>query len=1577
MVSILTGNKFDPNQDIPDLSGKVYIITGGTAGIGFGITAHILQHHPAKIIILSQKEEHADEAIEELKNYGDTAKVHWIQLDLKDLKQTDGVAKQVQSEKQIDAVGNPVTSLILNAGEGVGSYNETVDGLGNAYLPCGLPRCLPVLDSHFQVNHLSQFHLAMMLWPNLQATPNSRLVLQSSDFHNFCPSSTTFTSVPEINTDIGPLNLYARTKLAQILHVRAMTRRMNENQPGFQSPKATGPWILAVHPGGVQTDQPEQAIEPYGMIGKIGVKAIKPFLKDPLDKGCRPALFAATSEDIVKEKIQGEYVHLLSAIGAFMFPVSEVIRELEYVAASVDQPLTRTANTMFDSLPVSGIHRLFTGASSQSSQSYRPQLESVTEESHTYDLLYPDFHALQQSQDQIYPLRAGSFSPTASDASSFDDRGGLDIQSPRDVRILVAQDGIALQQGKVLYDSHPPLPFPASRMGSTDSRGALTSWAQHPTGVPRKTQTFTEAPTPSRHVRHVSLNEPSYTSPLGQRSPLPPAPESRGPFGNPRPRRTVTRPVTSEGETHQSKIAKEGREEVEALLGCMFGSTGLPLMSGTKLHIRPSATAEALASSQSDMSLASPELASFHPARRRRTPLTRSTTADEVHFLSSSAPNERLDPSQMRSKGSTILVTRLFTVDPPESLSPRANLNQTCIPHEEPEVEPQAFRFPSQPSTVSDTAGAKQFKYPTYALSLMLRLSPTIERGQTSIPQMTSPVSPDASEPCRSAGDGQWREAGFHGCNDTDRDVEQIIDRWNVLTRLLCSLEKVVQARIQGLLTEISALQLQPTAPASGAASTDSNDPTKSPVKRSRLSNQRTIHLQADALQNNDEVRKATCVLGQRVALVLRTRRVITGQGRWGVWREEARWVGRWAGSREQDFFFFNLLTVFLGSHTEWVDSLDGVRASRFRTKGGRGRRPESTTRQQTVIVSSDKMAARRLIFLLSAFLPSTAPHESIHAPLRMRSRASFSESPPSGVPLVREQSLRRTINRRRRGARGPQGSRIVHGRSLSFAGHENDNPGTEEHHSQERGTQHARRTSNAASIRSLAPPISNSGEDSTRKGSTTTTSTIVPDATVPVAHFSNVARDPLMGTTPTPRPGSSGSLASLSLQRTLSRSQSNEHSNASVGSRSFSRWGSMVSGFWSSRRGSMTEDSESMSPPTEGLGISGVSKMPGQSSSSSTGPLAKMVEETESMNLADQHETPLEPSPQAFSSPDTLRESSSEAIGTEVEGQATKARAIPERPPVESFPVKLSVGDGEGVIDVQLPSSDSYSSSFESSIGSVGASHTAASSFNERSSIFTRSPSKDRSTTPFGSPVEVAGWLKEYSPEFALQAVKPYAGMKDDVEKAMAAHSTTPGSLRRGHVDDKANEGWKDVRTSLIADTTNFSITRLSFQRRALTKKKSSANLSTLFGSAMTEQVHEERVVEEAITDRDPMLINVVERVLAQSGHSSRKQSRAPSRAASHRDLRAMPPSHMAPADHGLMLEVPKSECKKLVLGALEQVVRSVQAEQEVRGDGEKGRRIGASPVRKDGDEDFPPDSTLREGVRRWLKDTGAVPAS
>lgn len=280
----LGSNKFDPNEDIPDLSGKVFVVTGGSAGIGYGICAHLLQHNCEKLYLLGKKEEHLQEAGEGLKAYGDTSRVTLMQIELEDLHQTDQVAKQLASElTQIDA-------LVLNAGLGVGVYNETKDGI----------------DSHMQVNVFAQHHLMMMLLPTLLKTPDSRVVYQSSEFHRLGTGDMPFKDLAEINQDIGASKLYARTKLAQVLLARSLARHKTEGKLEMHSGKE--PWFVAVHPGGVNTDQPAQAEEAYGKMGKIGVKAVKPFMKSPTEEGCRPALFAATSPEVIKEKLDGVYV---------------------------------------------------------------------------------------------------------------------------------------------------------------------------------------------------------------------------------------------------------------------------------------------------------------------------------------------------------------------------------------------------------------------------------------------------------------------------------------------------------------------------------------------------------------------------------------------------------------------------------------------------------------------------------------------------------------------------------------------------------------------------------------------------------------------------------------------------------------------------------------------------------------------------------------------------------------------------------------------------------------------------------------------------------------------------------------------------------------------------------------------------------------------------------------------------------------------------------------------------------------------------------------------------------------------
>lgn len=1241
---------------------------------------------------------------------------------------------------------------------------------------------------------------------------------------------------------------------------------------------------------------------------------------------------------------------------------------------------------MFTELTVSGIHRLFAAASSQSSQSSRtPHLQSVTEESHTYDLLYPDHTALQQSQDQVYPLRSGNPSSLVSAASSFDDRGGLDIQNLRDVRIIIAQDGNLSQQAKVLFDTHPPPSLPTGRLGSPpESKGGIYCDIHQPLVKPDASP---ESSTRSKHARYFSLGRATQAPPLERSSPLAatPAPELRGAFGNPRFRRPNARPVTSDGETLQGRKAREGKEEVEALLGCMFGTTGLPLVSGTKLHVRPPGSVVGRDIARSNTSPLSSETGLTQPNGRRRTPLTRSTTADSIHMMSASAPAERIEATTPRSQNASVLITRLFTVDLAEPLSPLLDKVQPQHPSTEPELHAQNFQAPRRPSNVSETTSAKQFKCPAYAISLLLRLPLTSQHSGSPASQITFPASPDSTEPLNFPSDNHWTEAkALEGlpCG-ADRDIEQVIIHWNLLTKLMAALEVKVRNKILSLLASIDIVSIHPAMNSSPSVVTKvANDQKMSPVKKIRQPSQRLVQLPADALQEYEDTRQDICTFGRRVAAALRTQRVVTGQGRWGVWREEARWVGRWAGSREQNFFFFNLLTVFLGLHTDWLDSLEGLRTRQSRHKSERRRATAPLGLQQTVIVSTNKMAARRLIFLLSAFLPSATQQtqEVLLTPRFTRTGTSMSQSPPSGIPLLREMSLRRTINRRQRGNRSSQNSRALHTRSLSFTGSELGPNKDEDSVTLNKSSQHSRRASNARSIMTPTLPIATSGGD-TRKSSTTTTSTIAPETAVPVAHFSNAAHDSLVGTTPAPRPGSSGSLASLSLQHTLHRSESNDHSNSSTTSQSFGRWGSMMSGFWSSRRESSTDESESFSRSAEGLGISGVTKMPGQSSSAGT--LERMVEEAEVVNHTKRPSYNGDQYPPTSSSQGRSLDFAvdDEAAGSDV--PVTQARAIPERPKAETLPVKLCVDDNDGVIDVQLPASYSYSSSFGSSIGSAGQSHTAASSFNEHSSVYTRSPSKERTPRMSESFTHVAGWLKEYNQDFILQAVNPYEGLRNDIEEGMKAEAACKLPSKRKSSSDSDGSGWRQIGTSLVADTTSFSITRLCLQRRSkIQKPESIRRVSDDFESAT--QNMEERIVEEPVMDMDPILIDAVERVLAQSGHSSRVQSRTPSRAPSptrsvksrdQRRIKSQNELHASSANQEnvpkFALEVPKSECKKVVLGALEEVVKSVQAEQNA---GESGaRHISGEPVRG-GENGFPPDSTLREGVRKWLRGVGPV---
>ena len=122
-------------SEIPDLSGKVAIVTGGNGGIGLE-TVRELSQHGAKVYMASRSEDKAKAAIEQLQSEK-KVEVHYINLDLMKLSSAKKCAEEFKSkETRLDI-------LICNAGVMAVPFKLTDDGI----------------EQSFQVNHLTHFAL--------------------------------------------------------------------------------------------------------------------------------------------------------------------------------------------------------------------------------------------------------------------------------------------------------------------------------------------------------------------------------------------------------------------------------------------------------------------------------------------------------------------------------------------------------------------------------------------------------------------------------------------------------------------------------------------------------------------------------------------------------------------------------------------------------------------------------------------------------------------------------------------------------------------------------------------------------------------------------------------------------------------------------------------------------------------------------------------------------------------------------------------------------------------------------------------------------------------------------------------------------------------------------------------------------------------------------------------------------------------------------------------------------------------------------------------------------------------------
>lgn len=482
-----------------------------------------------------------------------------------------------------------------------------------------------------------------------------------------------------------------------------------------------------------------------------------------------------------------------------------------------------------------------------------------------------------------------------------------------------------------------------------------------------------------------------------------------------------------------------------------------------------------------------------------------------------------------------------------------------------------------------------------------------------------------------------------------------------------------------------------------------------------------------------------------------------------------------------------------------------------------RGNPEDSAIPRRTVVTTTDRIAARRLIYLLSAFLPAKAHQslESLPTPSRASSVHYLSQSPPnflaaggtSSAPASNCGSLRRKARKK------PS--------KLNMAVSSETEPDDVVDAAAFAGWTIPTSTSlPSSSVLPLPPaPASLRGQETTGAALATLPSSATCVASAPAGARGIV------------RPGSSGSAASVNLMSTLKRSGTANTSLDSVG------WGSFLS-FWSNPKSrSSTATSESSLQPDEYA-----AQQPRRVSTS----VSKGLDDDEPLdsNYILDDESSQGP-PQPFS-----------------------PFLTGSLPAME----QLSVDDVDGAINVPLDlSSINFTSPLSSPPSSWVMPRLHSSLGLGRSFIPppppTVGPDDDQSCN-------VAGWIEDerFHPDFVLQAVKPYAEIEADINRAMRSEPT-PASTGRtpwsenGSSSTAGDENWTTVSETLIADTKRLQIKRLRLRRR--TKKAPQSMVTPLQGQlrgylAVGLEGEEEEVIdEEILVDVDDTLASAVERVI------------------------------------------------------------------------------------------------------------------
>ncbi|MFF4223577.1 SDR family NAD(P)-dependent oxidoreductase [Streptomyces abikoensis] len=215
MVSISSAPPWNV-QRLPRADGRVFLVTGGNAGIGYFV-AEQLSATGATVVLGSRNPAKAEAAMASIRARVRGSRVRAVGLDLADLSSLSTAVESLEVER-LDAV-------VHNAGVALDDPPREETGDGHELM--------------FGTNHLGHFALTQWLMPLLSASPAARVVTMGS----FAAKSERL-DLDDLQSrrDYRPKRVYGRSKLAQMYFGVELDRRLRAAASTVAS--------VVVHPGG-------------------------------------------------------------------------------------------------------------------------------------------------------------------------------------------------------------------------------------------------------------------------------------------------------------------------------------------------------------------------------------------------------------------------------------------------------------------------------------------------------------------------------------------------------------------------------------------------------------------------------------------------------------------------------------------------------------------------------------------------------------------------------------------------------------------------------------------------------------------------------------------------------------------------------------------------------------------------------------------------------------------------------------------------------------------------------------------------------------------------------------------------------------------------------------------------------------------------------------------------------------------------------------------------------------------------------------------------------------------------------